>query len=74
LGFLENNTIFLVIDHADSAFMNKYFPLIQQQADNGVVAKSDLATLQDRMLMRRGLKQLYGTQTFKNNGTQLTTF
>ncbi len=73
LASLENNTLFLVIDHADTAFMSRYFPLLQQQADKGVVQKSDLATLQDRMLMRKGLKQLYGTQTFKNAQTQVMT-
>ncbi len=74
LGFLENNTIFLVIDHADTIFMNRYFPFVKQQSENGTVQKSDLATLQDRMLMRKGLKQLYGTQTFKNINTKQIMF
>lgn len=65
LSVSENNTIFLVIDHADTAYMARYFPMLKAQADLGVVAKSDLATLQDRMLLRRGQKQLYGTQTYK---------
>ena len=61
----NNHTIFLVIDHADAAYMTKYFPLLKQQADLGIVAKSNLATLQDRMLLRSGFMQVYGTQTFK---------
>ena len=65
LSILENNTIFLVIDHADTAFMTRYFPLLKTQADLGIVAKNDLATLQDRMMLKRGQKQLFGTQTFK---------
>ncbi|WP_316800272.1 DUF6624 domain-containing protein [Pedobacter frigidisoli] len=69
LSAIENNTIFLVIDHADSAYMNKYFPLLKAQADLGIVAKSDLATLQDRMALRSGQKQTYGTQTFKIGDT-----
>lgn len=69
LTALENNTIFLVIDHADTAYASKYFPVMKKQADLGVVAKSDLATLEDRMQMRKGLKQLYGTQTFQTGGT-----
>jgi len=69
LNVLDNNTIFLVIDHADTAYMKKYFPLLKSQAEAGVVAKGDLATLADRMQMRSGKKQLYGTQTFKVGGT-----
>lgn len=66
LSAIENNTIFLVIDHADTAYMSKYFPVLKKQADMGIVAKSDLATLQDRMLLRSGKKQVFGTQTVKN--------
>lgn len=65
LNAVENNTIFLVIDHADTAFMSKYFPVLKVQADMGIVAKTDLATLQDRMQLRNGKKQTFGTQTLK---------
>ncbi|WDF53346.1 DUF6624 domain-containing protein [Mucilaginibacter sp. KACC 22063] len=62
----DNHTLFLVIDHAETTYMKKYFPLLKDQADKGIVPKSDLATLQDRILLRSGEKQLYGTQTFKD--------
>lgn len=65
LNAVENNTIFLVIDHADTTFMSKYFPVLKVQADMGIVAKTDLATLQDRRLLRNGKKQTFGTQTLK---------
>lgn len=65
LNSMENHTLFLVIDHADTAFMRKYLPLLVEQAQLGNVAKSDLATLQDRIQLRSGKKQLYGTQTFR---------
>lgn len=65
LSAANNHTIFLVIDHAEAPYMTKYFPLLKQQADLGSVAKSDLATLEDRMLLRSGFMQVYGTQTFK---------
>ncbi|WP_345949178.1 DUF6624 domain-containing protein [Mucilaginibacter sp. PAMB04274] len=61
----NNHTLFLVIDHAETEYANKYFPFIKQQAELGTVLKSDLATLQDRILLKKGQKQLYGTQTFK---------
>ncbi|GGE44825.1 hypothetical protein GCM10011413_08700 [Pedobacter psychrotolerans] len=65
LDEIENNTIFLVIDHADTAFIAKYFPILKLQSNKGIVAKRDLATLQDRMQLRSGKKQSYGTQTLK---------
>jgi len=61
----NNHTIFLVIDHAETDYANKYFPFIKQQAELGIILKSDLATLQDRIMLKKGQKQLYGTQTFK---------
>ena len=61
----NNHTIFLVIDHAETDYANKYFPYIKQQAELGIILKSDLATLQDRIMLKKGQKQLYGTQTFK---------
>jgi hypothetical protein len=65
LSSVENHTIFLVIDHADTAYMAKYFPLLKTQTELGVVSKNDFATMQDRILLRSGKKQIYGTQTFK---------
>lgn len=58
-----NSAIFLVIDHADLAAKEKYYPLVKEKADAGVISKSDAATLQDRILMNKGKKQIYGTQT-----------
>ncbi|WDF55867.1 DUF6624 domain-containing protein [Mucilaginibacter sp. KACC 22063] len=63
LSAANNHTIFLVIDHGEIDYANKYLPLVKQQAELGIVPKSDLATLQDRILLRNGQKQLYGTQT-----------
>jgi len=65
LDSTENNTLFLVIDHADTSFMSKYMPILARQAQFGKVSKNDLATVQDRMALRSGKKQLYGTQTFR---------
>ncbi|MDQ1096722.1 MULTISPECIES: DUF6624 domain-containing protein [Chryseobacterium] len=61
----ESSAIFLVIDHADIAFMQKYLPVLESQAQVGNVSKSDLATIRDRVQMLTGKKQAYGTQTFK---------
>ena len=58
-----HTAIFLVIDHAELPAQKKYLPMIEEQATNGFVSKSNLATLQDRILMKEDKRQLYGTQT-----------
>jgi len=68
-GWLENlsdcanRAIFFVIQHASQSFQEKYFHLVKEKAEQGVVQKSDAAMLEDRILMRSGKKQKYGTQT-----------
>ena len=68
-----NNAIFLVIDHSDKCYQEKYFKMVKEKADQGVVSKSDAATLEDRILMRSNKPQKYGTQTKMDiayNGTE----
>jgi hypothetical protein len=55
-----------VIDHGDVSYIKKYLPLIYQKMQQGVVQKSDYATISDRLLMYEGKKQVYGTQTYRN--------
>ncbi|WP_342644768.1 DUF6624 domain-containing protein [Mucilaginibacter sp. CSA2-8R] len=73
LDLTENSTIFLVIDHGDVSYIKKYLPLIYQKMQQGVVQKSDYATISDRLLMYEGKKQVYGTQTYRNQLSGLTT-
>lgn len=58
-----NETIWLVIDHADLEMQRRWMPLIEAQMAAGRVSKSSYATLLDRMLMREKRPQRYGTQT-----------
>lgn len=58
-----NEAIWLVIDHADLAMQRRWMPLVEEQMAAGRVSKSNYATLFDRMLMREGRPQRYGTQT-----------
>ena len=57
-----NRAIWIVIDHSDLAYRSKYLDLVKVKADEGVLSKSDYATLKDRTLMENGLAQIYGTQ------------
>lgn len=63
-----NQAIWLVIDHSDLATRRKYLDLVKSKAEEGVLDKSDYATLNDRVLMEEGKPQIYGTQ-IKITGT-----
>jgi hypothetical protein len=62
VGARGNQTCFLVIQHADSATQVKYLPVLRQSVEKGESSASDLALLEDRVLMRQGKKQIYGSQ------------
>ena len=59
----SNRTIWLIIDHADVEYQERYLPLIEQQAVRGIISPSDYATLLDRVNVRLQRPQRYGTQT-----------
>lgn len=66
-----NQVLFLVFQHADLETQVKYFPLLQESVDKGESSKSYAALLKDRILMRQGKKQIYGSQVvFNNTGGQ----
>ncbi len=62
VGARGNQTCFLVVQHADSATQVKYLPVMQKSVDEGESNPEDFALLQDRVLMRQGKKQIYGSQ------------
>lgn len=62
VGASQKNTAWLVIQHAPIAFQERYYPLVEQAADEGQIALADWAYLVDRMRMNRGEKQIYGSQ------------
>ncbi len=74
VGGRGNTTLYLVIQHADLATQEKYFPLLQQSVADSESRPCDLAYLQDRILMRQGKKQLYGSQVVRNKTTGVQEF
>lgn len=71
VGERGNNTLFLVIQHSDLTTQEKYLPMMQKSVEEGESRPGDLALLQDRVLMRQGKKQLYGSQViFNEKGEQ----
>jgi len=67
VGPFGNQTVFLVIQHAELPVQEKYLPLMQKSVEEGESESNDLALLQDRVLMRQGKKQIYGSQVILNN-------
>ena len=64
VGFMGTQTLFLVIQHAGSEIQEKYLPMMQQAVKEGKALARDLAFLEDRVALRQGKKQLYGSQTW----------
>jgi len=69
VGMNGSQGIFLVIQHADLETQKKYLPLVRQAEKDGKTLSSNLAILEDRIAMREGRKQLYGSQGFKDKAT-----
>ena len=61
-------TVFLVVQHADIAFQVKYLPLLQAAVVAGEPLKPQLALLEDRVLLRQGQPQRYGSQVNTRDG------
>lgn len=61
-------TVFLVVQHADSAIQATYEPMLRKATDDSELLKSDFAMFEDRLRLRQGNDQLYGTQLECSNG------
>ncbi|MCW3124358.1 MAG: hypothetical protein JWO03_16 [Bacteroidetes bacterium] len=62
IGQNGNTTLFLVIQHADLSVQKKYLPVLREAVKKGSARGSDLALMEDRMALRTGRKQIYGSQ------------
>ena len=58
-----NSAIFLVVDHADVEAQRRYYRDVVKAARRGYIDRGLQVTLRDRILMRGGKRQVYGTQT-----------
>jgi hypothetical protein len=54
---------FEIVQHAGLDYQKKYLPVIREAVANRQAAGPNLALLEDRVRIREGRKQLYGTQT-----------
>ena len=62
VGGKGNQTLFLVIQHAELDMQLKYLPLMREAASDGRLRASNLALLEDRIALREGRRQRYGSQ------------
>lgn len=67
IGFKASQALFLVIQHADSLTQEKYLPVLREAVQKNKAFGHDLALLEDRVLLKRGEKQIYGTQVKCDN-------
>jgi hypothetical protein len=62
IGPKANSAIFLVIQHADLPVQQKYLPMMRDAVKSGRASGSSLALLEDRIALREGRRQVYGSQ------------
>lgn len=69
VGGKANMTLWLVIQHAPLDIQEKYLPLLKESVNKGESSARHLALLEDRILMRKGEPQIYGSQVTQNPET-----
>ena len=62
IGGQGNSTLFLVIQHADLETQEKYLPMMREAVKQGNASPGSLALLEDRVALRQGKRQIYGSQ------------
>lgn len=70
VGGQANQTLFLVIQHADLATQQKYLPMMREAVKNKNAGSNSLALLEDRVALGEGKRQLYGSQIGYDEATQ----
>jgi len=70
VGAKGNRTIWGVIQHAPLETQEKYLPLLEKSVNKGESDPSDLALLKDRVALRQGKRQIYGSQIYMDSETK----
>lgn len=66
VGFLSAHSLFLIIQHSDLNTQKKYYPLILKAEKEGKILSSNVALLEDRIAVREGRRQTYGSQIYRD--------
>jgi hypothetical protein len=70
IGEQGNTTLFLVIQHSDLKTQEFYLPMMREAVKKGNAKPSSLALLEDRIALRNGRMQTYGSQINRDSKTQ----
>lgn len=70
VGSDANQALWLVIQHAPLEVQERYLPLLRASVAKNESEGWHLAFLEDRILMRNGKNQIYGSQAMYNKETQ----
>ena len=70
VGRMGAMTIFLVIQHSPLPVQQKYLPMMREAVAKKQASASSLALLEDRVALREGKKQIYGSQVFTDTVTR----
>lgn len=62
VGYKANLTIFSVVQHAPFKIQKKLIPVVEKALKAGRLKPSHYALFKDRVLLREGYKQIYGSQ------------
>ena len=71
IGKRGTSTLFLVIQHASQDAQEKYLPLIEKAVAEQNLPKRQYAMFYDRLVLRRGERQVYGTQLAINKESKV---
>ena len=69
IGKQGNHTLFLVIQHSDLEAQLKYLPMMRETVKLGNIDRKDFALFEDRIAMKQGKRQIYGSQIFADYNT-----
>jgi hypothetical protein len=66
IGVQGNTTLFFVIQHSDLTIQDRYLPVLKEAVKNGKASATNLALLEDRVALKHGSPQMYGSQVIWN--------
>jgi len=71
VGDQGNSTLFVVIQHSDQKTQEYYLPMMREAVKNGKAQGSSLALLEDRLALKQGKRQIYGSQIGRDEETKI---
>ncbi len=70
IGERGTSTLFFVIQHANLKTQVKYLPIITKAVESNNLPKRQYAMFYDRLVLRQGKRQVYGTQLASSKGSK----